>query len=355
MLAAMNPNPKLFERVNPIELNGGQGAERLADAVRHHAGRHGPLGAAQPSARDRGARAPARGDRSRRRPRRRGPPGPGRPTIRARAPTRRYEKIAALLPVYRADGQITAATSSGQADGAAVCLLMSTRRGRAPRSRAAGADSHHRRRGLRADRPDPLRDPRHRARLRALRPRAGRHGGDRGQRGLRVGADRPHAGVRDRRTTAASTRTAAPARSAIPSARRARASSEPPRWSSAGVAAATGSPPSAAAWARARRRSSKPCSGGPGGVLRRRRHPAGAPPLPSGSRRGPRAAAHPRRRDARAVGARRGALGLRRRTRRRAAGRDRPALRRRLGRGRAFHAGHRRRPRRPPGGALRSA
>src|SRR5262249_57271744 len=31
MLAAMNPNPKLFERVNPIELNGGQGAERLAE------------------------------------------------------------------------------------------------------------------------------------------------------------------------------------------------------------------------------------------------------------------------------------------------------------------------------------
>src|SRR4030095_2328604 len=31
MLATMNPNPKLFERVNPIELNGGQGAERLAE------------------------------------------------------------------------------------------------------------------------------------------------------------------------------------------------------------------------------------------------------------------------------------------------------------------------------------
>ncbi len=30
MLAAMNPNPKLFDIVNPIELNGGQGAERLA-------------------------------------------------------------------------------------------------------------------------------------------------------------------------------------------------------------------------------------------------------------------------------------------------------------------------------------
>ena len=34
MLAAMNPNPKLFERINPIELNGGQGAERLADQYR---------------------------------------------------------------------------------------------------------------------------------------------------------------------------------------------------------------------------------------------------------------------------------------------------------------------------------
>jgi acetyl-CoA acetyltransferase len=33
MLAAMNPNPKLFDRVNPIELNGGQGAERLAERL----------------------------------------------------------------------------------------------------------------------------------------------------------------------------------------------------------------------------------------------------------------------------------------------------------------------------------
>jgi acetyl-CoA acetyltransferase len=31
MLAAMNPNPKLFERLDPVELNGGQSAERLAD------------------------------------------------------------------------------------------------------------------------------------------------------------------------------------------------------------------------------------------------------------------------------------------------------------------------------------
>src|SRR5215470_3993716 len=34
MLAAMNPNPRLYERVNPIELNGGQGAERLAERYR---------------------------------------------------------------------------------------------------------------------------------------------------------------------------------------------------------------------------------------------------------------------------------------------------------------------------------
>ncbi|MDX2170700.1 MAG: hypothetical protein SF182_26750, partial [Deltaproteobacteria bacterium] len=31
MLATMNPNPKLFDIINPIELNGGQGAERLAE------------------------------------------------------------------------------------------------------------------------------------------------------------------------------------------------------------------------------------------------------------------------------------------------------------------------------------
>jgi acetyl-CoA acyltransferase len=38
------------------------------------------------------------------------------------------EKISALMPVYRADGRITPATSSGQADGAAVCMIMSQQR-----------------------------------------------------------------------------------------------------------------------------------------------------------------------------------------------------------------------------------
>jgi acetyl-CoA acyltransferase len=146
MLAAMNPNPKLFDLVNPIELNGGQGAERLADeyaitrdemdrwALRSH------QRAIAARARLREEIVPADGLDVEGRPVRvtddQGP----------RADTT-YEKIAALLPVYRADGKITAATSSGQADGAAVCLLMSSaeakRRGLPPLARvhtiAAGA------------------------------------------------------------------------------------------------------------------------------------------------------------------------------------------------------------------------
>jgi acetyl-CoA acetyltransferase family protein len=124
MLAAMNPNPKLFDVVNPIELNGGQGAERLADR----------LGIGR-EAMDRWAlESHRRAIAARERLREEIVPGlgldaEGREIIVTddqcpRADTT-YEKIAALAPVYRADGKITAATSSGQADGAAVCMLMS--------------------------------------------------------------------------------------------------------------------------------------------------------------------------------------------------------------------------------------
>ena len=124
MLAAMNPNPKLFDLVNPIELNGGQGAERLAerlDISRESMDRwalesHRRALAARERLREEivptagldpdGAPITVRDDQ-----------GP-------RADTS-YEKIATLAPVYRPDGRITAGTSSGQADGAAVCLLMS--------------------------------------------------------------------------------------------------------------------------------------------------------------------------------------------------------------------------------------
>src|SRR5262249_4189280 len=146
MLAAMNPNPKLFQRVNPIELNGGQGPERLAER----------LGITR-EAMDRWARAShQRALAARERLRDEIVPLDGLDADGAavivhddqgpRADTT-YEKIAALAPVYRPDGRITAATSSGQADGAAVCLLMShaeaARRGLAPLARihtiAAGA------------------------------------------------------------------------------------------------------------------------------------------------------------------------------------------------------------------------
>src|SRR5262249_41258775 len=124
MLAAMNPNPRLYERVNPIELNGGQGAERLAERYgitreemdRWALGSHTRAIAAR--ARLRQEIVPAEGLDAE-----------GRPVTVTedqgpRADTT-LEKIAALRPVYRPDGRITAATASGQADGAAVCLIAS--------------------------------------------------------------------------------------------------------------------------------------------------------------------------------------------------------------------------------------
>jgi len=125
MLAAMNPNPKMMERINPIELNGGQGAERLCD--RYGLARrdldewallsHRRAVAAQDAGRFDEEILPVQGLTAD------GTPflvdhdqGPRRDTT--------LEKIASLPPVYRADGRITAATASGQADGAAVCMLM---------------------------------------------------------------------------------------------------------------------------------------------------------------------------------------------------------------------------------------
>jgi len=129
MLSTMNPNPKMAEMINLIELNGGQGAERLCEqlgisrremdewALRSHqravAARQAghfrdeivavdgltPDGMAVRIDYDQGPRA----DTS-------------------------MEKISALTPVYRPDGRITPASSSGQADGAAVCLIMSRER-----------------------------------------------------------------------------------------------------------------------------------------------------------------------------------------------------------------------------------
>jgi acetyl-CoA acetyltransferase family protein len=124
MLAAMNPNPKLYELVNPIELNGGQGAERLADryAITREAMDRWALASHQRAvaarARLREEIVPVEGL---------DPEGSAVLVTddQGPRPDTSYEKIAALAPVYRSDGKITAASSSGQADGAAVCLLAS--------------------------------------------------------------------------------------------------------------------------------------------------------------------------------------------------------------------------------------
>lgn len=140
MLAAMNPNPRMMERINPIELNGGQGAERLCE--RFEISRreldewallsHQRAIAAQDDGRFADEIVPLQGldaqgaaaliDRDQ---------GPRRDTS--------LEKIASLQPIYKPDGRITAAGSSGQADGAAVCMLMSRhaaeRRGLKPLAR----------------------------------------------------------------------------------------------------------------------------------------------------------------------------------------------------------------------------
>lgn len=129
MLSTMNPNPKMAAMVNLIELNGGQGAEKLCDrldisreemdqwALRSHqravaATRSGrlreeivaveglaPDGTATEVDTDQGPRAET--------------------TI---------EKIRSLPAVYRADGRISAATAAQQSDGAAVCMIMSRER-----------------------------------------------------------------------------------------------------------------------------------------------------------------------------------------------------------------------------------
>ena len=131
MLSAMNPNPRMFDKVNPIELNGGQGAERLA--ARLHITReqmdrwalesHHRAIAAQREGRFREEILPIEGL---------GPDGDDRLIDHDQGPRAdtTYEKIAALSPVYSAEGKITAATSSGQADGAAVCMVMSRERAR---------------------------------------------------------------------------------------------------------------------------------------------------------------------------------------------------------------------------------
>jgi acetyl-CoA acyltransferase len=129
MLSVMNPNPRMAERINLIELNGGQGAEKLADryGIEREEMDQWALMSHQRAiaARDRlreemipveGLLAddtPSLIDHDQ---------GPRADTT--------IEKIRSLAPVYKEDGKISAATSSGQADGAAVCVVMSAEKAR---------------------------------------------------------------------------------------------------------------------------------------------------------------------------------------------------------------------------------
>jgi acetyl-CoA acetyltransferase family protein len=129
MLSTMNPNPKMAEMINLIDLNGGQGAERLCEQFNISRremdewalGSHQRAVDATRAGRLREEIVPVEGllaDGTRARiDYDQGP----------RADTS-FEKISALPPVYRPDGRITAATASGQADGAAVCMLMARER-----------------------------------------------------------------------------------------------------------------------------------------------------------------------------------------------------------------------------------
>jgi acetyl-CoA acetyltransferase family protein len=126
LLSAQNPNPKLFEKLNPMELTGGVAAEKMADEYgisREEMDRwahesHLRAVAAQEAGRFRDEISPIEGhledgsafmvDRDQ---------GP--------RPDSSLEKIARLPAVFQPEGgKINAASSAGQADGAAMVVLM---------------------------------------------------------------------------------------------------------------------------------------------------------------------------------------------------------------------------------------
>ncbi len=129
MLSVMNPNPRMAEKINLIDLNGGQGAERLADRygiTREEMDQWALMSHRRAvAARDRLREeiVPVEGEL---------PDGTAATIDHDQGPRAdtTIEKIRSLPPVYKEDGKITAATSSGQADGAAVCVVMSAERAR---------------------------------------------------------------------------------------------------------------------------------------------------------------------------------------------------------------------------------
>ena len=130
MLSAMNPNPRMYESLNPLELVGGITAERLAgdyNISREEMDRWGLMShqravAAQKAGRFKREIVPAEGLAAD------GTLVMVENDIGPRADST-YEKISSLPTPFKPDGgRINAATASGTADGAAVCLLMSKER-----------------------------------------------------------------------------------------------------------------------------------------------------------------------------------------------------------------------------------
>ena len=132
MLSAMNPNPRMYSSLNPLELVGGMTAERLAeeyDISREEMDRWGLMShqravAAQKAGRFKREIVPAEGL---------APDGTVVMVENDIGPREdsTYEKIASLATPFRPEGgRINAATSSGTADGAAVCLVMSKEKAR---------------------------------------------------------------------------------------------------------------------------------------------------------------------------------------------------------------------------------
>ena len=136
---------------------------------------------------------------------------------------RRPDKIPTLKPAFRDGGTVTAANSSSISDGAAALVLTreseAERRGLTPLARIVGHATYAAEPGKFPTAPIGA--------IRRLFDKTGWSAGDgrplRDQRGLRGGGDGGDARSRSSRTTR-STSTAAPARSAIRSAPRARAS-----------------------------------------------------------------------------------------------------------------------------------
>ena len=126
LMSAQNPNPKLFDKCNPMELTGGVAAEKMVteyeltreqmDEWAHNS--HLRAVAAHEAGRFEKEIVPLEGHL---------PDGTAFTMDRDQLPraSSSLEKIATLPTIFQPDGgTINAASAAGQADGAAICMVM---------------------------------------------------------------------------------------------------------------------------------------------------------------------------------------------------------------------------------------